>query len=82
LLTGGAGSLKEIESRLAAHHEQCRAAIKEIHGGACHQLVSSYFNMLVLLMTGIYVVYTFTLHMLNTQLQKYLSCARCRNVEE
>jgi len=56
LLTGGAGGLKEIERRLAVQYEQCQAASKEIYGGACHQLVRSYFNMLVLLVTGIYAV--------------------------
>jgi hypothetical protein len=48
VLTGGAGSLKEIEHRLAAQYEQHQAATKEIHGGECHQLVRSYFNMFVL----------------------------------
>jgi hypothetical protein len=67
LLPGGAGGLKENEHRLAAQYEERRAAIKEIHGGACHQLVRSYFSMLALLVIGIYVIYTLTLQILNTQ---------------
>jgi hypothetical protein len=66
LLTGGAGGLKEIECS-AAQYEQHRAASKEVHSGVCHQLVCSYFSMLVLLVIGIYVAYTFALQILNPQ---------------
>ena len=66
LLTGGAGKLEEIPGRLAAQRGQLGAASEEIHRGACHQLVCSYFSVLVLLVIGSYVAYTFTLHILKT----------------
>ena len=66
LLTGGAGNLQKITGRVAAQRGRPGAASEETYRGACRQLVCSYFSVLVLLVIGIYVAYTFTLHILKT----------------